>query len=239
MMTVTMRHHFDFGPSRALVGEALSDAESWDALRMQGGQGFRIASSEAEHGELASAQLHTRQRMVELAGLLARDGVESVVSYGVGTAVSEYWLRRLLPDVTLVLTEVGPCTCARLKVLFPGVRVLQHDLRTDPPVSGDLHLFNRLDTEFSNNEWRALLRRFATQRIVFCATETLTWRRAIVESVRALQPGTATAGWLRNRAGFESFLGTAHDYAPVTVGVLPTWRLSPLRHVPESALDSE
>jgi hypothetical protein len=227
MIPVTLRHHFDFGPSRTLVGDALSDASSWDALRLNGGSGFRIASDRAEHERQAAQHGEIRDRMATFAEWLTRNRIRSLASYGAGTALPEYWLRCLLPDLTLTLTEAGPETYARLTQLFPEDCVVQHDLITDAPVPGDVHLFHRIDTEFSNAQWRALLSRFADQQIILMATETLSLRRTLIEIVRALQPGTTAAGWVRNRAAFESLLGTTHDVAELPVGDLPTWLLTP------------
>jgi hypothetical protein len=227
MIPVTLRHHFDFGPSRALVGDALGGASSWDALRLNGGSGFRIASDRAEHERQAAQHTEIRDRMATFAEWLTRNRIRSLASYGAGTALPEYWLRRLLPDLTLTLTEAGPATYARLTQLFPEDRVVQHDLITDGPLPGDVHLFHRIDTEFSTAQWRALLSRFADQQIVVMATETISLRRTLIEIVRALQPGTTAAGWVRNRAAFERLLGGAHDLAALPGGDLPTWLLTP------------
>src|SRR5437762_1389255 len=47
-MRITMRHYFDFGSERALVGDDLARPEAWDALRVRSGGPFAMPESRVE-----------------------------------------------------------------------------------------------------------------------------------------------------------------------------------------------
>ena len=90
-------------------------------------------------------------------------------------------MERLGPERRLLLADYAPETVERLRELFPAAEVYRHDLLADPPLPADVHLFHRVDTELTDDEWREALRRFAGERVLVVATEVATSRRLVQE----------------------------------------------------------
>ena len=228
-MRITIRHDYNFGADRKIVGDDLVRPESWDALRTQTSGPFAAASSLEELARTADERPEIGARAGEIDRWLEnRGGV--LASYGVGGGVLEWWLERLRPERRLLLAEYAPETVERLRHLFPGAEVHQHDLRSDSPLPADAHLFHRVDTELTNPEWRAALRRFAGERILVVATEVATPRRLVQELLlRARSRKLTRAGWLRTRDAFESLWRETHEASPLCVHDLEAWSLEPRR----------
>lgn len=229
MLPITVRHHFDFGAERTLVGDDLIRPEAWDALRTQTSGPFALPS-ECRAWEAAADNPAVRARAQALSRLLDQERVQRLASYGVGAAVLELWLHRLAPDRQLVVTEYAPETVARLRRHFDGVEVRAHDLLADPPLEADLHLFHRVDTEFDNRQWRAIVGRFADARMLVIAAEIL-GPGALINEIRTrlTHRSASRAGWLRNRAAFRTLWRTTHSATPVRITDLEGWLLTPIR----------
>jgi hypothetical protein len=145
--------------------------------------------------------------------------------------VVEVWLERFRPRRRLTLTDYGPDTVGRLRQLFPEANVEQHDLKKDPPLAADVHLFHRIDTEFTNGEWRDLLRRFERQSILVVATEIADLDRLASELIGRLRNRHLTrAGWLRTRDTFEALWRPTHTATPLRLYDLDAWFLEPRAH---------
>jgi len=203
--------------------------EAWDALRVGSEGPFALASDRAglERQADERPELETRARAID--AWLAQRGVATLASYGAGAAVLELWLLRLRPDRRLVLTDYAPATVERLAGLLPEARVLGHDLLADAPVEGaDLHMFHRIDTEFTNAQWRTLLRGFADREVLIVATEVIGWGRARDELLKRLRSRhVSRAGWVRNRAAFEALWRPTHEAEPLRFADLDAWLLRP------------
>ena len=227
-LRLTIRHHYDFGPERELVGSDLVQPASWDALRTGTSGAFSLAATREEWERQADERTEIRERAEVVAQILRDHSASRVASYGVGAALLELWLERLAPDIELVLTDYAPATVERLAALFPEGRVQQHDLLRDAPIDADMHLFHRIDTELTNAQWREVLPHFAAERVLVVATEIIDVRRAVAELRTRLRNRKASrAGWVRNREAFESLWRSTHDAAAIPVGDLEGWLLSP------------
>jgi hypothetical protein len=225
---LTMRHHFDFGPDRTVVGDDLVRAEAWDALRTRTDGAFSLAASREELERSADSRPEIGERARAIERWLERHGVGSVASYGVGGAVLEAWLLRVRPEQRLVLADYAPETVERLHGLFPDVDVTSHDLLSDPPLEADAHLFHRIDTELTDEQWRAVFKRFAGETILVVATEVATARRLGQELLlRARNRHLTRAGWLRTRGSFEALWKGTHDAEPLRLHDLDGWALVP------------
>ena len=227
-MRMTIRHVYDFGTDRALVGDDLVRPEAWDALRTRSDGPFAMAQTrdEAERQALADAGLLARADA--LGAWLRREGVRRLVSYGVGGGTLELLLSRQEAAPELVLTDYGPDTVQQLRGLFPAAEVLRHDLLTDAPLGGDVHLFHRIDTEFDNRQLRSLLRRFADRRVLVIATGTVTVAEGLREvAYRFRNRNVSRAGWRRTRATFEALWRPTHEAHALTFHDLPGWDLTP------------
>lgn len=229
-MRLTVRHVFDFGQDRELVGDDLVRPEAWDALRVQTSGPFALAADRPALERAADERPELEARARALDALLTERGVGRLVSYGVGAALLEVWLRRLSPDRELVLTDYAPLTVERLTGVFPDSTVVRHDLLADPPLAGDLHLFHRIDTELTNGQWRTVYAGFSGVPVLVLATELIDWRRAAAETAKRLRaPGVTSAGWIRNRRSFEWLWRPTHTQAALRIGDLEAWALRPRR----------
>jgi hypothetical protein len=227
-MRITIRHHFDFGDDRHVVGDDLVKPESWDALRTQTSGPFAAAASREELAQMAEARPEIGARAKEIDRWLEGSGVRALASYGVGGGVLEWWLERLRPERRLLLAEYAPATAERLRELFPDAEVHRHDLLADSPLPADAHLFHRVDTELTNVEWQATLRRFADERILVVATEVATPKSLLQELLLRLQRRRLTrAGWLRTRGAFEALWRDTHDVQSLHLHDLDGWALTP------------
>jgi hypothetical protein len=229
-MRLTIRHRFDFGADRELVGDDLVRPEAWDALRTRSGGPFALAGARAELERAAGERPDIEARARAIDAWLEQRAVRRLASYGVGGALLELWLLRLRPERELVLTDYAPATVSRVRELFPDAEVLGHNLLTDPPVVADLHLFHRIDTEFTNREWRRILERFAALPVLVVATEVIDLRRVVAE-LWAMRHGRSTtrAGWIRTRGAFEALWRPTHAATPLRFHDLEAWALEPPR----------
>jgi hypothetical protein len=229
-MRVTIPHHFDFGADRELVGDDLVRPEAWDALRTRSGGRFALAADREELERMADERPEIEARARAIDGWLEERGFRRLASYGVGAALLELWLLRVRPERELVLTDYGPATVSRLRELFPEAEVLRHDLLADLPVAADLHQFHRIDTEFTNREWRRILERFAGLPVLVVATEVIDLRRVLAELWAMPRRRRATrAGWIRTRAAFETLWRPTHATTALRFHDLEAWALEPRR----------
>jgi hypothetical protein len=229
-MRITMRHYFDFGSERALVGHDLVRPEAWDALRVRSGGPFAMPESRVELDRVADEHPELAERARTIDAQVERLGVETLASYGVGPGLLEIWLERLRPEQNLLLTDYAPQTVERLRGLFPEAVVSLHDLLADAPLEADAHLLHRVDTELTDGEWRDLLTRFAQERVVIVATEVATLPRLAAEVLgRLRRRGLSRAGWLRTREAFEALWEPTHSGRPVDFHDLHGWVLEPRR----------
>jgi hypothetical protein len=227
---LTIPHYFDFGADRVHVGDDLVRAEAWDALRLNTTGAFSVPATRAAWEEAAEGRPEIGARAERIVELARERGVRRLASYGAGAALLELWMHRLAPDVELVLTDYAAATVERVAAIFPEARVVRNDLLTDPPVEADLHVFHRIDTELTNKQWRAALRRFAAVPVLVAATEIIDLDRALEELARWVRSrNLSRAGWLRTRDAFEAIYGSEHDIRALSVGDLEGWLLEPRR----------
>ena len=226
-MRLTVRHHFDFGTDRAVVGEDLVRPEAWDALRTETSGAFALAATREQWERTADEHPELDARARRIAAVLDRRGVTQLASYGVGGATLECWLNRVSPERRLTVTDYAPATIERLRAIFAEAECAVHDLAADPPLDADLHLFHRIDTEFDNQRWGEVFDRFASVPIVFVAAGQVDLRGAFAEFRKGRRPGASRAGWVRTRRAIEALWQHTHRSVPVGVGDLPAWELVP------------
>jgi hypothetical protein len=228
LLRVTIRHYYDFGADRAIVGDDLVRPEAWDRLRTKTSGVFSIPSTREEFVRTAEERADIAGRARVIDAWLEGQGAEVVASYGVGGASLEWWLHKLRPRRKLIVTDYGEATVHRLAGTFPEVDVRYHDLSRDQPLAADVHLFHRIDTEFSNAEWEEVFTRFARAPILLVATEVLDLRRLLVElHLRMKQRHATRAGFIRSRAAFEALWRHTHSSEPVPMYDLNGWALRP------------
>jgi hypothetical protein len=91
-MRPAVRHHFDFGADRALVGDDLIRPEAWDALRTQTSGPFALAETREQWERTADEHPELEARARRICELLDARGIARLASYGVGGATLECWL---------------------------------------------------------------------------------------------------------------------------------------------------
>jgi hypothetical protein len=223
-----MRHHFDFGPDRAVVGDDLVRAEAWDALRTRTDGAFSDAASREDLERTADGRPEIGERAQAIERWLEEKDVAALASYGVGGGVLEAWLLRFRREQRLTLTDYGPETVERLRTLFPEAEVVRHDLLRDVPLEAEVHLFHRIDTELTDGQWHEVLRRFADATILVVATEVATPRRLGQELLLRVRSRHLTrAGWLRTRGSFEALWKGTHEAESLRLHDLEGWALTP------------
>lgn len=225
---MTLSHYYAFGDEAPLIGRELRGPSAWDALRIGTSGPFALPQTRTEWEALAVGSDVVEQRARAVGDWLDRVRARRVASYGAGTAILEFWLHRYDPSRRLVLTETGPQTLKRLGALFPEVDVVAHDLIQDDPLEASVHIFNRIDTEFTDRDWCTILERFQAQRVLFIATSILS-TRSLAREFRARASGRATkAGYARTRRSFEALWSSTHVAERLAIHDLQGWSLEPL-----------
>jgi len=230
LLRVTIRHYYDFGADRAIVGDDLVRPEAWDRLRTETSGAFSIPTTREEFVRTAEERADIAGRARAIDAWLEQQGAEVVASYGVGGAALEWWLHKLRPRRKLIVTDYGEATIQRLAEIFPEVDVRYHNFSRDQPLAADVHLFHRIDAELSNREWQAVFTRFARMPILVVATEVLDLRRLLGElhmRRRMKQRHWTKAGFIRTRAAFEALWRHTHASEPVHMHDLNGWALRP------------
>jgi hypothetical protein len=86
---LTIRHHFDFGADRALVGDDLVRPQAWEALRTRTSGAFAISRDRAELERTADERPENCERARQIDAWLEERGVQTLASYGVAGAALE------------------------------------------------------------------------------------------------------------------------------------------------------
>jgi hypothetical protein len=191
---------------------------------------FSMGATRDEFVQAAESREDIAARARAIDAWLEPQGVHVVASYGVGGATLEWWLHRLRPDRALVVTEYGEATLTRLGELFPEVDARYHDLVRDAPLEADVHLFHRVDTELSNDQWRVVFQRFRSARILVVAGAVLDARSLALELInrpRLRLRRASSAGFIRTRGALEALWEETHTGQRLRMYDLDAWWLMP------------
>jgi hypothetical protein len=224
---VTLPHRIDLAD--AGVSAPLMDPSEWDKLRTSTNTPYTAYADRAALDQWADEHPQFGDRARDVDKLVRQRGYERLASYGAGSGLAEVWLRRLHPELQLVVTEYAPATVERLSQAMPDADVRHHDLRADPPIAGvDVHFFHRIDTDLDNKAWRATYKRFRSATVIVVAAEVMTPERVREQRKIARQRRHATqAGWFRNAAAFEALWKGTHRGTRMRFGDLDGWLLEP------------
>jgi len=230
LLRVTIRHYYDFGTDRAIVGDDLVRPDAWDRLRTKTSGVFAIPPTREEFVQTAEGRADIAGRARAIDAWLEGRGARVVASYGVGGAALEWWLHKLRPRRKLIVTDYGEATVQRLVETFPEVVVRYHDMHRDEQPVAEVHLFQRIDTALTNRAWKEVFTRFARVPILVVATEVLDLRRLLLELRlrRRMKLRHATkAGYIRSSAAFEALWRPTHTSHPIRMHDLSSWELRP------------
>jgi hypothetical protein len=229
-LKLTLRHYYDFGADRDVVGVDLVNAKAWDGLRTQTGGAFSMPSTRSEFIRATEARREIAARAAAVDAWLEQQGALTVASYGVGAASLEWCLYALHPERRLIVTDYAEKTVERLAALFPEAQPRYHDLLHDDPLVADAHLFHRIDTELDEGSWHQVFARFANASILVVATQVLDLKRFLLEL--KIRPGlrhrrASRAGYIRTRAAFEALWQPTHTAQRLRMNDLEAWALVP------------
>lgn len=206
-MRLTIKHRYDFGQDAARLEGSLRTPTSWDALYESEGD-FGLPGTR-EAWEASSERPDVLGRASVIAEIIRALGAHKICSYGVGAARLERRLNTLVPSLELICTESAPRTVRLLRRLFPEATLLHHDLRRDPPIECDLHLFHLIESEFSNDELGAILARFYEPILLVTTTlglKTLVWELQL----RLRSRNAIEAGYVRTKGQLRSLWSSTH-----------------------------
>lgn len=224
-MRVTIRRVYDFGQDVGAIGFDLLTPRAWDAVRETDGP-FALASSR-EEWERAGATTGNIERATQIVEVARDLHARSLCSYGVGGALLEQQIYRLMPELQLTCTDFAPRTAERVRMLFPEAEVASHDLAIDGPLPADLHLMHRLDQELSSEKWRWVFER-THNPILFVPSTILSPFGAGKELLRRVRrPKATSAGWFRNEPALRSLWSPWFDDHSATIGGLRGFVLVP------------
>lgn len=241
-------HVFQNIVPRDLRDGRVDSPEAWDLLRTADPD-FLISESRSEWLEASEGRVYKDgqdsaflERARDVARFVARRGITSMFSVGVGCAGLEYQIKRILPLVHLVCSEFAPESVTRLrKVFVEADEIVQFDARKDDwrclTDHGDfisrICLMYRVDPQFTDAEWRAMFEKMASQQvetILFIPHGFLTlWgllRRALQRvrwTLRREKP--VFSGYLRTATTFESYWHGLYSQEEMTFGGLTGYLL--------------
>jgi hypothetical protein len=236
-MKWTIKHYYPFPPSTVLPTDSLLSPHAWEQLRTDdGGAGanpdFHLPSERGEWLRLCEESEFSAACARGIAALVRREKFSSVVSVGAGRALIEYHLKALLPSVALTCTEYSPGVVERLRHVFTEcdrIELLDVTAPWAPVAPGQLVLFNRLDTELDDDQWRRVFSNLASAAVptvLVVATGFLTPKTLLLEvaqraiSIVRRRPLTF-AGYTRTRARFRDLWASHYRVAhEVPVGSL-------------------
>ena len=217
-MRLTVRHHFDFGADRAVVGDDLVRPEAWDALRTQTSGAFALAETREEWERTADEHPELEARARRLDEVFARRGAAKVVSYGVGGATLECWLKRVAPRARprRHRLRAGHDRAAAADLRRGRVRRARpvgRSARSTPTCTSSTGS-TRSSTTGAGRRCSSGSRRVP---IVFVAAGQVDLRGALAEVRKGRRRGASRAGWVRTRGGDRGALAAdAHGRRPWT-----------------------
>lgn len=160
-MKCTVRHYLAFPIKKAQdIGGNLSSSAAWDVLRTDDKDDWQsIPKDRSNWLARCQQELEISVRAKAIVDLVKREGFSSIISVGVGTAYLEYNLKRLYPPLNLTCSDYTPQSIERLKQVFPECDAIEvFDMLKDrwKPCQNALYLLYRVDTEFSDEQWKKL-----------------------------------------------------------------------------------
>lgn len=239
-MRWTTKHYARLADAPSLPRRTLLEAESWDAIRIDGEDKEYAIPSQTQRWIQQCEDGPFEQRSAELVQLFRNLQAKRIFSAGVGRGCLERRLLQLDPSLSILCSDYAPRTVEALRHRFGDEAVvLQFDMRSQEwPSDVDIYLLHRVDTELDDAQWRATfsrMRRSGVLLALLVSVGTLSlpmWLRE--QAKRALYLAGdrrfVFAGYFRTRSRLESLWSRTHTLKhEVTLsGGLPAFLLEPL-----------
>ncbi len=156
---ITIKHYYCFTQK---ANERFQDGKLfWDELREdKSNVPFFIPENRADWLESISKASDLEERAQRI-GSFAKEYGSKLFSFGVGNGSLEYNIKKFFPHIHLVCSDFAPRTISRLKKVFVEAdELFVFDMLNDKwenVVDNGLVLLNRVDTEFDDQQWKAIL----------------------------------------------------------------------------------
>ncbi|MBI3631796.1 MAG: hypothetical protein HY219_02955 [Candidatus Staskawiczbacteria bacterium] len=218
-MKLTIKHYYSFGKRAENVGKNLLTDKSWDAIRIDDDNEntpFSIPKNREDWVKKCIANKDMADRAKAIGKFSKEKGFKKIISFGVGACFMEYNLKNQYPDIILECSDFSPNSVERLKGIFTEAdKIYVFDMLKDDfeNEEGVLYLFHRLDTDFSNSQWKDIFERasrMGINNILFVpgAIDTLKsltkmilgkWYQIIFKRSKL-----SFAGYLRNKSALKN-----------------------------------
>lgn len=214
-MKLTMRKYDYFGTWTKHLGNTLAnDPAAWDKLRTNEEESLApfalpversIWQKQCESDSLLSCHAQAIVNIVVPC-------FQRVNSYGVGRGCLEYLIKKTLPGIFIQCSDSARETVTRLKRFFfeadeiISLNLLEDKLENDGPQC--LYLFYRLDTEFTDGQWKTIFSRLSKagiDHVLFFPAVYLDLKKILKQQCKYF------ICWLLNRKMiFSGYLRTEH-----------------------------
>ena len=215
-MKFTVKHYHYFEQMDG-KGQQLANVQGWDHLYIDSEDNFYFIPGErkewekkrARHPELAE----NARDIIEIA---RENNFKRINSVGVCTALLELNLKKQAPDIYLACSDYTPGAMKRLRHIFSECEECNvFDMLEDEwkPVDNTLWLMFRVDTEFSDEQWKSLFSRMSgagIKDVLFVPSVFFGWYYFLSEIVvntwhRLNGRHPSFAGYVRTRDTVKSF----------------------------------
>lgn len=224
-LPVTVRHYASFGDVGGLLKDGeLRSEESWQVLRDKHPR-YRIPEDrETWLQELSLSKDgqddKLQERVESLASLIEKEGVKTVYAIGAGGGVFEYYLKKRLPHIKIVASELTQKGVDRLRRVFIECDVVErfdaldvtHWRRIGADPDGMVFIY-RNEREFSDEDWRNMfcyMHEARVQKVFLGIMYMLTVSAFVQERARNMRrrfrgESVTFVGYLRSHEMFRSF----------------------------------
>lgn len=222
-MRITIRHYECFEHLSSFMDGHLNTAWNWDLLRLSGDNSpYGMPTDRSLWEQKCFESIEIRKRAKAIVDFMS-NRFGRVNSYGAGCACLEYCLLKSNPNLELYLSDFTPKTIEKLKSVFVEAKEIRiFDMLKDPwegSQDNALELFYRIDTEFTDDEWKSIFRRMqkaGVSNILFIPAQILTCteilRQALRYIYRKVQGRQLTlAGYLRTESQLRSLFEGDYD----------------------------
>lgn len=165
-MKYKIKHYINMGGGRTLNGNS---KEQWEALRASKRNKAYCIESDIDSYEENCKQNLESERVAKILDKVLGCRDWHIVSIGVGKANLEWHLKRLNPKLHLCCADYTGQALLELQKVFTSCdSFLEFDMLKDDWEKinkFDFVLLNRVNTEFTFNEWREIYRRMAINKV--------------------------------------------------------------------------